>query len=161
VAALLLISSLAGRVIAAEPRPPRTAVVPSVAARLSSPLGLSGSLALTLGRETESPQFCSHEVDGPTLSLEAGTGGGHVGLGFALLCRNESLVADIGIGLRAAYVRTWWAPWRTEAEQNYVGGMLDLASRGFGLRVGLLKRVGARTVQAPNTLFVFGVSYGF
>jgi hypothetical protein len=100
-------------------------------------------------------------VSGPTLSLEAGTGGGHVGVGYALLCRNESLVADVGMGVRAAYVRTWWAPWRTEAEQNYVGGMLDLASRGFGLRLGLLKRVGARTVQAPNTFFIFGVSYGF
>jgi len=100
--------------------------VQEVVLRAAVPTGASASLSLSLDRRPVSPQFCTHEVLGPSLQLEAGSGGGQVGLGIALLCRDSSWIPKVGgFALCGVYVRTWGQPWQTEPGRSYLGGYLD------------------------------------
>jgi hypothetical protein len=137
-------------------------VVPTLGFRVAVPTGVSASLSLSLARVPESPQFCTHEVLGPSLQLEAGSGGGQVGLGIALLCRDSSWIPKVGgLALRGVYVRTWGQPWQTERDQSYLGAYLDGYLARVSARIGVLWRVGATATEAKDTVVAFGVGFGF
>jgi hypothetical protein len=161
-AVLVLITVAGPRGSEAGDQPGRMEVVPSLGFRVAVPTGVSASLSLSLSRVPESPQYCTHEVLGPSLQIEAGSGGGQVGLGIALLCRDSSWIPKVGgLALRGVYVRTWGQPWQTEADQSYLGAYLDGYLAMVNARIGVLWRVGAAAAGAKDTVFAFGVGFGF
>jgi hypothetical protein len=159
---LVLIVGAGARASEAGDPKGRMEVVPTLGFRVAVPTGVSASLTLSLARIPDSPQFCTHEVLGPSLQLEAGTGGGQVGLGIALLCRDSSWIPKVsGLALRGVYVRTWGQPWRTEPDESYLGAYLDGYLAIVNARIGLLWRLGAAATEAKDTVVAFGVGFGF
>jgi hypothetical protein len=158
---LVLIAGGLPRSAASGTKPGSVDVVPTLGFRASVPNGASASISLSFDRVPEAPQFCTHEVLGPSVQVEAGSGGGHLGLGVALLCRDSSWFPKVGgLALRGVYSRTWGKPWRAEPGRSYVGGYLDAYLSRVTARVGLLKRVGG-SAGAEETLVAFGVGVGF
>ena len=136
-------------------------LVPTVGLRASSPLGISGSLAVTAGRTRVDPQFCTHEPLGPSAQVEAGSGGGQVAFGIAAVCRDSSWIPTVGgLALRGVYARTWGSPWGADAGRSFLGAYAEVYVYRVSARVGILKPVGAR--DAPrDTLVTFGLGFGF
>ena len=137
-------------------------VVPTLGFRVAVPTGVSASLSLSVDRVPVAPQYCTHEVLGPSIQLEAGSGGGQVGLGIALLCRDSSWIPkEGGLALRGVYVRTWGQTWQTEPNQSYLGAYLDAYLLKVNGRIGVLWRVGGAASEAKDTVFAFGAGFGF
>ncbi len=134
-------------------------VVPTLGARVGAPTGVTLSFALIRGFDQGSP--CpGHDPTGPTASLEAGTGGAGVAVGFGTACAPYPLVGLAGFAARATYVRTWGDTWSTRPAESYVGVYGD-ATLGVTLRLGALRHVGASRNGVKDWMFVIGGGVGF
>jgi len=158
-AAALVVLGSGAHAAAAEGYGP-TEVIPTLAVRAAVPTAASASLTLTIGATSDSPQFCAHEPLGPSVSVEAGTGGGQLAFGIGTVCLDTPLLPKYGLALRAVVARTWGNPVRTEPGQTYLGVNLDLTALAT-LRLGVLKHVGKGDPRARDWLFVYGVGFGF
>jgi hypothetical protein len=93
------------------------------------------------------------------VQVDAGSGGGKLSLGIGARAHvdEESFHGTVGVGLRAALVRTWGSPIGTEPGLTYLGPELDLKVIRFNLTLGVLWRVSG----SAGSFAVFGWGLGF
>jgi len=86
-----------------------------------------------------------------------GSGGGKLSLGIGARAKveEEDFHGTFGVGLRAAYLRTWGAPIGTEPGLGYLGPELDLAILRVNVTLGVLWRVSGGS--GKSALFSWGV----
>ena len=125
-----------------------------------SPLGLSGSGALIVGRVQTGGDSCP-SATGTLLQAEAGVGGGKVSLGrlFFTYCytRFGSLgAADVKVSL----LRTWGSPLWAPAGKTYVGPELDIGVADWKIALGLLVRRGEESAT-KRLRFTWALGRGF
>jgi hypothetical protein len=98
-----------------------------------------------------------HCAQGFLFQLDAGSGGGKLSLGVGARARVEEddFNGTVGVGVRAAFVRTWGHPIGTEPNLNYLGPELDLAIRRLNVTLGVLWRVSG--TGGHSALFSWGV----
>lgn len=101
-----------------------------------------------------------HCAQGFLVQADAGTGGGKLSLGVGARARvdEEDFHGTVGVGLRAALVRTWGSPVGTEPGLTYLGPELDLSVIRIGVTLGVLWRVSGST--GSSALFSWGVGFG-
>lgn len=164
---LIVLACGAGSAARAE-EPVPVSYWPTAAVRVSSPLGVTGSLGVIRARRRVDPQFCKYEVGGFSAQVEAGSGGGQVSLGLATLCsdkrwihftpRNFSMAASV----RATYLRTWGQPWGgVEPGTSHVGAYVDVGFQIVSGRIGVLKPVGLPPGRDADPILYFGGAVGF
>src|SRR5262245_55185441 len=148
--------------------PAKVVYWPTVAARASSPLGITGSLGVIRSRGTGQAQFCKYEIGWLSAQVEAGSGGGQVSIGVAALCSEKRWIHftpgsfAMAAAIRATYARTWGQPWgNAEPGTNYLGAYLDLGPPIVSLRIGFLKPVGVPQGRDDGAIVYFGGAIGF
>jgi hypothetical protein len=151
---------------AEEPAP--VSYWPTAALRVSSPLGVTGSLGVVRTRRPADPQFCKYEVGGLSAQVEAGSGGGQVSLGLAILCSEKRWIHftpkgfAMAASVRATYVRTWGQPWGgAEPGTSYLGAYVELGPPIVSGRIGVLKPVGLPPGRDAGPILYFGGAVGF
>jgi hypothetical protein len=94
------------------------------------------------------------------LQADAGAGGGKLSLGIGARARvdEEDFHGTVGVGLRAALVRTWGHPIGTKPDLTLLGPELDLSVVRFNLTLGVLWRVSGST--GPSAVFGWGIGFG-
>jgi hypothetical protein len=70
----------------------------------------------------------------------------------------EDFRGTVGVGVRAALVRTWGHPIGTRPDLTYLGPELDLSIVRFNLTLGVLWRISGRS--GASALFSWGVGFG-
>jgi hypothetical protein len=102
----------------------------------------------------------AHCAQGFLVQADAGTGGGKLSLGVGARARvdEEDFHGTVGVGLRAALVRTWGSPVGTEPGLTYLGPELDLSVIRIGVTLGVLWRVSGNA--GSSALFSWGVGLG-
>ena len=144
---------------APAPSPSPSRWTPTLSLRAAQPTAFGLSLAVTIGADEPSP--CpGHSATGPSASVEGGTGGGMIGVGYGAVCAPTPPFGLGGLAVRAAYARTWGHPWSTAPDQNYVGIYGDVSVL-LTLRVGVLKHVGRSAPGAKDWVFLLGGGIGF
>jgi hypothetical protein len=134
----------------------------------AGPLGFAASLQVLHGlgadvREDEGrvKAVCAvpipHCAQGFLLQVDAGSGGGKLSLGVGARARVEEddFNGTVGVGLRAAFVRTWGHPFGTEPDLSYLGPELDLAILHVSVTLGVLWRLSGS--GGKSALFSWGV----
>jgi hypothetical protein len=98
-----------------------------------------------------------HCAGGFLLQAAAGSGGGKLSLGLGARARveEEDFNGTFGVGLRAAYVRTWGDPVGTEPGLSYLGPELDLAIFRVNVTLGVLWRLSGQT--GKSVMFSWGL----
>jgi hypothetical protein len=98
-----------------------------------------------------------HCAGGFLLGASAGSGGGKLSLGVGARARvqEEDFNGTVGVGLRAAFVRTWGHPIGTEPGLSYLGPELDLAILRVNVTLGVLWRVSGS--GGKSALFSWGL----
>jgi len=101
-----------------------------------------------------------HCAGGFLVQAAAGSGGGKLSLGVGARARveEEDFNGTVGVGLRAAFVRTWGNPIGTEPGLSYLGPELDLAILRVNLTLGVLWRVSGH--GGKSALFSWGLGFG-
>ena len=94
------------------------------------------------------------------IQADAGSGGGKLSLGVGARARveEEDFNGTVGVGLRAAFVRTWGNPIGTEPGLSYLGPEFDLAILRVNVTLGVLWRVSGS--GGKSALFSWGVGFG-
>lgn len=137
--------------------------------RFSGPTGVGLRLSLLhgLGADVREEQarvdaVCAVPIPycggrGFVLDLEAGSGGGKLGLGIGANARvqEEDFRGAFGAALKLAVARTWGSPIGTEPGLTYLGPELDLSVQRLGVTLGVLFRVGGS--EGDGVLFSWGV----
>jgi len=137
----------------------------------SGPLGFAASVQLLHGlgadvREDDGrvKAMCAvpipHCAQGFLIQADAGSGGGKLSLGVGARARveEEDFNGTVGVGLRAAFVRTWGNPIGTEPGLSYLGPELDLAILRVNVTLGVLWRVSGS--GGKSALFSWGLGFG-
>jgi len=107
-----------------------------------SPLGLSASAALIVGRVQTGGDTCPSAV-GSLLQVEAGIGGGKVSLGRLFFTYCYTPFGSLGAAdLKVSLVRTWGSPLWAPVNRTYLGPELDIGVADWKISLGLLFRVG-------------------
>jgi hypothetical protein len=98
-----------------------------------------------------------HCAGGFLVGAAAGSGGGKLSLGVGARARvqEEDFNGAVGVGLRAAFVRTWGHTFGTEPGLSYLGPELDLSILRVNLTLGVLWRVSGTTGR--SALFSWGL----
>jgi len=101
-----------------------------------------------------------HCAQGFLFQADAGSGGGKLSLGIGARARvdEEDFHGTVGVGLRAALVRTWGSPIGTEPGLTYLGPELDLSVLRFNLTLGVLWRLSGNT--GASAVFGWGIGFG-
>ena len=101
-----------------------------------------------------------HCAQGFLFQADAGSGGGKLSLGIGARARvdEEDFHGTVGVGLRAALVRTWGSPIGTEPGLTYLGPELDLSVLRFNLTLGVLWRLSGHT--GASAVFGWGIGFG-
>jgi hypothetical protein len=101
-----------------------------------------------------------HCAGGFLFRADAGSGGGKLSLGVGARARveEEDFNGTVGVGLRAAFVRTWGNPIGTEPGVSYLGPELDLAILRVNVTLGVLWRVSSN--RGRSALFSWGLGLG-
>jgi hypothetical protein len=101
-----------------------------------------------------------HCAQGFLVQADAGSGGGKLSLGIGARARvdEEDFHGTVGVGLRAALVRTWGSPIGTEPGLTYLGPELDLSVLRFNLTLGVLWRLSGHT--GASAVFGWGIGFG-
>ena len=97
--------------------------------RLSTPLVASAAWSLRFGDQEDGLR--------PVLQAEAGVGGGKLALGF-----DSTGDGAFGLGLKAAYLTTWFEPIEVEEDQDFLGLEGELSIKRLVLNLGGYKRIG-------------------
>jgi hypothetical protein len=134
----------------------------------SGPLGFAGGVQFLHGlgadvREEDGrvKAMCAVPVKycagGFLVGVAAGQGGGKLSLGIGARARVEEddFHGTVGVGLRAAFVRTWGSPIGTEPGLSYLGPELDLAIMRVNVTLGVLWRVAGS--GGKSVLFSWGL----
>ena len=102
-----------------------------------------------------------HCAGGFLLQADAGSGGGKLSLGLGARAKveEEDFNGTVGVGLRAAFVRTWGHPIGTEPGLSYLGPELDLAILKVNVTLGVLWRVSGS--GGKSVLFSWGLGVVF
>ncbi len=95
--------------------------------RVSTPFIFSASAGLRFGGETYAP----------TLQGEVGVGGGKIAVGLDGTGHNK-----VGLGLKAAFLRTWIEPVDVEKDQSFLGVEGELSIYRLVANLGGYRRVG-------------------
>jgi hypothetical protein len=136
---------------------------------LGGPIGAAASLRVLHGLAADVREeggrvkaVCAfpipHCAQGFLFQVDAGSGGGKVSLGARAHVDDEDFRGTVGVGLRAALVRTWGNPIGTEPDLTYLGPELDLSILRFNLTVGVLWRVSGDA--GSSALFSWGLGLG-
>ena len=80
------------------------------------------------------------------------------GCGARARVDEDDFRGTVGVGLRAALVRTWGSPIGTEPGLTYLGPELDLSIVRVNLTLGALWRVSGRA--GASVVFGWGVGFG-
>jgi hypothetical protein len=96
--------------------------------RVSTPLIASGSAGLRLGGRDDGLQ--------PVAQVEAGVGGGKVAVGLDSLGRK-----NLGYGIKAALLRTWFEPIEVDEDQTFLGLEGELSVKQLVFNLGGYRRV--------------------
>lgn len=98
-----------------------------------------------------------HCAGGFLVGAAAGSGGGKLSLGVGARARvqEEDFNGTVGVGLRAAFVRTWGNTFGTEPGLSYLGPELDLSILRLNLTLGVLWRVSGS--RGKSALFSWGL----
>jgi hypothetical protein len=101
-----------------------------------------------------------HCAQGFLFQADAGSGGGKLSLGIGARARvdEEDFHGTVGVGLRAALLRTWGSPIGTEPNLTYLGPELDLSVVRFTLTLGVLWRLSGQT--GASAVFGWGIGFG-
>jgi hypothetical protein len=101
-----------------------------------------------------------HCAQGFLFQADAGSGGGKLSLGIGARARvdEEDFHGTVGVGLRAALLRTWGSPIGTEPGLTYLGPELDLSVLRFNLTLGVLWRLSGHT--GASAVFGWGIGFG-
>jgi hypothetical protein len=134
----------------------------------SGPLGAAVSVQLLHGLGADVQEdgdrvraLCAvpmpHCAQGFVVQADAGSGGGKLGLGIGARARvqEEDFNGTLGVGLRAAFVRTWGHPVGTEPGLSYLGPELDLSILRVNVTLGVLWRVAGS--GGKSALFSWGL----
>jgi hypothetical protein len=99
-------------------------------------------------------------AQGFLFQADAGSGGGKLSLGIGARAHvdEEDFHGAVGIGLRAAVVRTWGHPIGTEPGLTYLGPELDLMVFRCNLTLGVLWRLSGSA--GPSAVFGWGIGFG-
>lgn len=97
--------------------------------RLSTPLVASAAWSLRFGDKEDGLR--------PVLQAEAGVGGGKLALGF-----DSTGDGTFGLGLKAAYLTTWFEPIEVDEDQDFLGLEGELSIKRLVLNLGGYKRIG-------------------
>lgn len=137
----------------------------------SGPLGAAASVQLLHGLGADVREggdrvkaMCAvpipHCAQGFLLRADAGSGGGKLSLGIGARARvaEEDFNGTVGVGLRAAFVRTWGNPIGTEPDLSYLGPELDLSILRVNVTLGVLWRVSGS--GGKSALFSWGLGFG-
>lgn len=95
---------------------------------LSSPLLFSGTLGYRFSNQ-DNPGM------GPMLEAEAGIGGGKLLMGF------DGMDEGFGLGIKAAYLTTWFEPINVESGNQYLGMEFQAGNTGFIASFGAYGRI--------------------
>jgi hypothetical protein len=176
---LALPAEAAGQDLPGETDPPvtETEVNIDLTTHVAGGVGFSGPLGATVSvqflhglgadvREDGSRVRAScavpipHCAGGFLFQAAAGSGGGKLSLGIGARARveEEDFNGTVGVGLRAAFVRTWGNPIGTEPGLSYLGPELDLAIVKVNVTLGVLWRVSGN--GGKSALFSWGVGLG-
>jgi len=101
-----------------------------------------------------------HCAQGFLFQADAGSGGGKLSLGIGARARvdEDDFHGTVGVGLRAALLRTWGSPIGTEPGLTYLGPELDLSVLRFNLTLGVLWRVSGHA--GASAVFGWGIGFG-
>ena len=101
-----------------------------------------------------------HCAQGFLFQADAGSGGGKLSLGIGARARvdEEDFHGTVGVGLRAALVRTWGSPIGTEPGLTYLGPELDLSVLRVNITLGVLWRLSGHT--GASAVFGWGIGFG-
>lgn len=101
-----------------------------------------------------------HCAQGFLFQADAGSGGGKLSLGIGARARVEEkdFNGTVGVGLRAAFVRTWGNPIGTDPGLSYLGPELDLSILRVNATLGVLWRVSGN--GGKSVLFSWGLGFG-
>jgi hypothetical protein len=101
-----------------------------------------------------------HCAGGFLVGAAAGSGGGKLSLGIGARARvqEEDFDGTVGVGLRAAFVRTWGHTVGTEPGLSYLGPELNLSILRVNLTLGVLWRVAGS--GGRSALFSWGLGFG-
>jgi hypothetical protein len=100
-----------------------------------------------------------HCAGGFLFGAAAGSGGGKLSFGVGTRARvqEEDFDGTVGVGLRAAFVRTWGNPIGTEPGLSYLGPELDLAILRANVTLGVLWRVSG--TGGKSAIFSWGLGF--
>lgn len=124
--------------------PPAHAVTPYWKLMVSEPLGLSAGGGL---------RFDGGGSMDPFIDVDAGTGGGRVGIGL------DGLGDGFGFGLRGSLMRTWLEPIDVDKNQTYLGLDIMLGYDQLSLQLGSYYRIQGDGGSADEWLTTIG--FGF
>jgi hypothetical protein len=96
--------------------------------RVSTPLIASGGAGLRLGGGDGGLQ--------PVTQVEAGIGGGKLAIGLDTLGQS-----NLGYGIKAAILRTWFEPIEVDEDQTFLGLEAELGIRQLVFHLGGYRRV--------------------
>jgi hypothetical protein len=98
-----------------------------------------------------------HCAGGFLIQAGAGSGGGKLSLGIGARAHVEEddFNGTVGVGLRAAFLRTWGDPIGTRPGLSYLGPELDLAILRVNVTLGVLWRVSGS--GGKSALFSWGM----
>jgi hypothetical protein len=158
VVAGLLLAAPAARGDEPPPTPERTGwVAPVLGTRFGTPLRISASAGLILGR-VSADDAAYHTASGWLVQAEAGAGGGKLALGKAAALLYGPFRPYAGGALKAVVVRTWGSPLGARPRRTYAGAEVDLALLYVRASVGLLRQVAG---SGDDTMLSWGVGIGF
>ena len=124
-----------------------------------SPLGVSGSAGLVIGRVHTGGGSCPSAV-GTLLQAEAGVGGGKVSLGRLFFTYCYTPFGSLGAaGVKLSLLRTWGSPLWAPKDRTYLGPEIDIGIMDWKLSLGLLVRLGSD--EGGRVRFTFGLGRGF
>lgn len=100
-----------------------------------------------------------HCAGGFLFGAAVGSGGAKLSFGVGARARvqEEDFNGTVGVGLRAAFVRTWGYPIGTEPGLGYLGPELDLAVLRVNVNLGVLWRVSG--AGGRSALFNWGLGF--
>jgi hypothetical protein len=125
-----------------------------------SPLGLSGSGALIVGRVQTGGDSCP-SATGTLLQAEAGVGGGKVSLGRLFFTYCYTPFGSLGAAdVKLSLLRTWGAPLWAPADKTYLGPELDIGVADWKIALGLLVRLG-EDPATKRLRFTWALGRGF
>ena len=135
--------------------------------RLSHPQQVAGSLGAIWVRQPVDFD-CSSACDfrGPLAQIEPGVAGVQLGAGYAVLVgekgRNTHYLRRIyvGLGIKAALLRTWGDAAVEPADQTFAGLEVDAAVAQVNFRLGLFRSL-SRAGTEDRWLVTGGLGWGF